>query len=273
MIAFLLALTARAEPEAEPEAEPQASSTEPAEPEVPAPPADVEQVIAQGVVVDWTRMELHVHTTSHGAAIQTFEAVEQLARRQVDAAIGQAAPKVRVTTSARVSDLLADARLGPSIEGRLTRWDVAEAVYGTSHKVELRAVLSLQELLKPWALQIARAGAAPPAEPSAPTGLVVDARGTGVEPAYALRLLGPTGTVLYAGELYEEEAVTVAPFLYVLDPAHPEAARAGDRPVLLRAVSASASDLTLDAAGAARVTELSDLLLGRAPVVVVLDVP
>lgn len=272
MIAWLVTTLASAEEPVAPSAPP-AAPEEPAVPEVARPPADVEQVIAQGVVVDWTRMELRVHTTTHGAAIQTFEAVEQLARRQIDAAIDQAAPKVRVTTSARVSDLLADPRLGAAVESRLTRWEVAEAVYGTSHKVELRAVLSLQELLKPWALQIARAGAAPPSEAEGPTGLIVDARGTGVEPAYALRLLGPDGAVLYGGELYEEEAVTVAPYLYVLDPAHPEAARAGDRPLLIRATSASASDLTLDGQGAARVAEMSDLLLGRTPVVVVLDVP
>jgi hypothetical protein len=229
------------------------------------------QPIAPGVFVNWTTLELRVQTSTFGSPVQSVQAVEQIARREVDAAILQAAPRVQVASTGRFAEVMAHPQVGPAVRSRLSRWEVSRATYGTSGRVDLEAVLSLQELLKPWSLQIARSGAAPPADPAAPTGLMVDARGTGLQPAYAPRLLGPDGSTLYAGELYEEEAVTLVPFVFVPDPSHPAAARAGGAPSIVRGVEASGSDLTLDAAGASRVRELGEVLLGRVPVVVVVD--
>jgi hypothetical protein len=233
--------------------------------------ADLVEVVGHGVTVDWTTLTLEVRAESRSAGAQSPEAVEQLARREVEAAVQQAVGSIRVTREAVVADLLADPDLGPAVRGRISRWEVDEAVYGTSGRVELHAVLSLQDLLKPWTLQIARAGAAPPPIAGAATGLVVDARGTGLDPVYALRLVAPDGQVLYAGELFEEQAVTVAPFRFVTDPAHPAAANAGDRPVVVRAVSATGADVGLDAVGAAQVLEAGEALLGRGDVIVVVD--
>jgi hypothetical protein len=251
-------------------------------PDVP----DLVEVISYGVEVDWTTLTIGVRAEANGARAQSVDAVEQLARRQIEAAIQQAVPAIRVTREAVVADLLADPDLGPAVRGRISRWEVDEAIYGTSGRVELHAVLSLQDLLKPWTLQIARAGAAPPPEVTPlggpapggaalgelrPTGLVVDARGTELEPVYALRLVAPDGQVLYAGELFEEQAVTVAPYRFVTDPAHPAAAGAGDRPVVVRAISARGADVGLDAIGALQVLEAGEALLGRGDVVVVVD--
>lgn len=243
----------------------------------PAPPSEVpnvEEVVGPGVRVDWSLLTLEVWTDTVGRPTQTLEAVEQLGRREVDVAFQQSVGRVRVTSSSLLGQLVADPRLGAAVQSRLPRWNVTEAVYGTSGRVSLSASLSLQDLLQPWTLQIAKAGSAPPVDPADPTGLLVDARGTGARPAFCPRLLDPDRRPLYAGELYEEQAVTLAPFLFVPDPAHPLAALAGASPVWVRAIEREGeSDLVVDAAGAARIAELSDTLLGRGRVVVVVDPP
>jgi hypothetical protein len=191
----------------------------------------VVEVVGHGVVIDWTTLRLEVTATAAGAGVQTIEAAEQMARRSVEAAFQQAVGGVRVTADARVDDLVADRDLGAALRSRVSRWEVETATYGTSGRVELHAVLSLQELLRPWALQIAVP--AEPARDSEWTGVVVDARGTGVRPAYTLRLVSPDGDVVYAGGLWEDHAVRIPPYRFVADPAHPAAAEAGSNPLLL----------------------------------------
>jgi hypothetical protein len=236
--------------------------------------ADVEEVVGAGVRVDWTHLTLDVWTDTLGRPTQNLEAVEQLGRREVDVAFQQSVGRVRVTSSALLAELATDPGLGAAVSARLPRWNVTEAVYGTSGRVTLSATLSLQDLLQPWATQIAKAGSAPPASPDGPTGLLVDARGTGARPAYCPRLLDPGERPLYAGELYEEQAVLLAPYVFVPDPVHPAAALAGAAPAWVRAVRrVGESDLVLDEAGAARVAELADSLLGRGQVVIVVDPP
>lgn len=238
-----------------------------------SPVDDVREPVAQGVHIDWTTLTLEVWSDTLGRPTQTLEAVEQLGRREIDVALQQSYGGVRVTSTALLRDLVADERLGAAVQSRLPRWTVTEAVYGSSGRVKLAASLSLQDLLQPWSTQIARAGSPPPA-PDGPTGLLVEARGTGARPAFCPRLLDPAGQPLYSGELYEEQAVTLAPYLFVSDPAHPAAALAGPAPVWVKATRREGeSDLVLDAEGAARVAELAESLLGRGRIVVVVDPP
>lgn len=240
--------------------------------------ADVVEVVGHGAEIDWTRLELEVTAQASGSAVQTVEAAEQLARRSVEAAFQQAVGAVHVTADARVADLVADSELGAAVRSRVSRWEVARATYGTSGAVELVATLSLQELLRPWALQIARPVASPlslrsmPPTGDEPTGLVVDARGTSLRPSYTLRLVSQDGRVLYAGELWEEQAVRIPPFRFVPDGAHPAAAGAGERPLMMVAESGSGSDLVLAPGDVEALGERErDLLLGRTTVIVVVD--
>lgn len=233
-------------------------------------PSDVIEVVGHGVQIDWTTLRMEVSAGSRGAGPEGIEGVEQMARRSVEAAYQQAVGSVRITADARVADLVADSELGAAVRSRISRWEVDVATYTTTGRVDLHAVLSLQDLLRPWALQIARAGA-PPAEAGRPTGLVIDARGTGLAPAYALRLVSDDGRVIYAGELWEERAVAIPPYRFVSDPAHPAAAEAGANPVMLVATSASGADLLLSRAGVQRLAEAGDGLLGRVTVIVVVD--
>lgn len=233
-------------------------------------PTDVIEVVGHGVQIDWTTLRLEVTAGARGAGPQANEATEQLARRSVEAAYQQAVGSVRVTADARVADLVADGGLGPAVRSRISRWEVDEATYTTTGRVDLHAVLSLQDLLRPWAIQIARSGV-PPSEIGGRTGIVVDARGTNLAPAYALRLVAPDGGVLYAGELWEAPAVSIPPYRFVSDPAHPAAAEAGANPVMLIATGSREADVFLSQSGVRQLSETGDGLLGRVTVIVVVD--
>jgi hypothetical protein len=240
--------------------------------------ADVIEVVGHGARIDWTRLELEVTAQASGSGAQSVEAAEQLARRSVEAAFQQAVGSVHVTSDARVADLVADSELGAAVRSRVSRWVVARATYGTSGSVELVATLSLQELLRPWAVQIARPLAAPlrllsmPPTGEEPTGLVIDARGTDLRPAYTLRLVSGDGRVLYAGELWEEQAVRIPPFRFVPDGAHPAVDGAGERPLLMVAESGRGTDLVLSPTDVDSLGERErDVLLGRTTVIVVVD--
>jgi hypothetical protein len=181
---------------------------------------------------------------------------------------------VRVTGDARAADLMADEGLGAAIRSRISRWEVDTATYAVSGTVRLSASLSLQELLRPWAMQIARPGVAalPEGQPrdDAFTGVVVDARGSGLAPSYSIRLVGPDGQVVYGGELWEEQAVTLPPYRFVGVAGHPAAASAGDRPLFLVGAGIRDGDLVLDEASRQRAQEAGDLF-GRTTVIVVVD--
>jgi len=237
------------------------------------PPAGpVLENLGHDVRVNWTTLSLEVEGVAWGTGAQTWQTVEDLARREIDAAVRQAVGSVPVTGGARVADLVADEALGEAIVSRIPRWEVTEATYGTSGRVALRATLSLQDLLKPWTLQIAAAADAGPPDPSWPTGLVVDARGLGAEPAYAPRLVDVDGRPLYAGELRKDRAVQMAPYVFVTDPSHPAAAVAGAHPLSVRATATRHSDLVIGAPEeASRILEIAGPVLSRGAVVVVTD--
>lgn len=219
---------------------------------------------------DWTRMVLRATASAGTHGTESTRAVEELARRSLQVGIEQGVSRIPVTSGLSFDSLLSGP-LGDALRSRLHRWEVTEAVYFASGKVRLTAELSLQDLLKPWTLsRIAEPG---PAMASTVTGLVVDARGSGARPAYAPTLWSHDGEVLYDGLLWEEEAVSKAPVVYVGDPAHPAAARAGETPLFVRAREARGPDLVLDAAETARFREQLQgaRVLGEGTVVVVID--
>ncbi len=235
-----------------------------------AGPDDLVQDLGEGVRVNWTSLQLEVSATARSPTTGSLEAVEQLARREIEAAVRHNVGGIQVTTHATMADLLADPAVADALGARTSRWVVREATYHTSGRVGLVAELSLQDALKPWALQIARSGEAPQA--SEWTGVLIDARGTGARPAYAPRLLDPRGTPVHGGELREAAAVTEAPYLFVTDPAHPAATRAGAHPLVVTAIAAEGADLTVSEAHAAGLLAVEALLQGGG-IVVVLDAP
>ncbi len=213
--------------------------------------------VGRGLLVDWSTLMVEVEAGSYRAGAQATKAVEQSARLAIDDRLQEGLGVVRVAPGVVVADLLDEGSMGKSLLSRRSRWRVSEATYAVSGKVDLRAQLSLQEFLKPYTLERAKPTPAH-AEEGERTGVVIDARGLGARPAFLPRLVGPDGAPLWDGELWDEDAVSAAPVVWVPDPAHPAAARAGERPLLVRATEASGAQITLPADAAAAFRSLLD---------------
>lgn len=222
-----------------------------------SPTDNLVEDVGRGLLVDWSTLVVEVDAGSYRAGAQATKAVEQSARLAIDDRLEDGLGVVRVANGVFVAELMEREDLGPSLEARRSRWRVAEATYTVSGKVDLHAQLSLQEFLKPYTLQRARPTPTS-GEPGAFTGVIVDARGLGVVPAYLPTFLGPDGATLWEGELWDEDAVGQAPVVWVVDPAHPAAVRAGEAPLMIRAASAAGSTLSLDPKGAAAFRALLD---------------
>ncbi len=241
--------------------------------QVPLDPPDLRENLGRGVSVNWTTLTLEVTRDGHGRGVgATRKAIEHDARDGLRQSVRVGADNVRVTSGIAVEDLLQDEVLSEAVSSRVSRWVVGEARYYNSGRIELVAELTLLDLLKPWNL----ANATPrPAEPRVPdlTGVVVDARGTGVTPAWAPRILSDGERLLWDGTVWDDVALGVAPVVWVADPSHPAVATAGDRPLVVRAERATGADLFLDPLDAARFrTAVADSeLLREGTVVVVAD--
>jgi len=234
-------------------------------------PDDLREPLAHGVVLNWTEGVVEVDAGSYRAGAQATKAVEQSARLAIDERIVEEVGGVKVTAEIRVDELLQSDELGAPLRSRRLRWRVVEAMYSVSGKVDLRAELSLQDFLKPYTLAIARPTPAVPEEGDY-SGVVIDARGTGARPVFAPAVVASDGRVLWNGELYDEDAVSVAPCRWVPDPAHPGAALAGEAPLLLRATGGSLGEVVLSDQASGRFRSVLDTtVIGRGRVVVVVD--
>lgn len=233
---------------------------------------DVVVEVGSGLAVNWTRMVLVATSTARAHGAEDVRAVEELARREVQIGMEQGAARVALATGLKLSGVFDDPRLGEALRSRLSRWEVVEAIYGASGQVGLTAELSLQDLFKPWTLHHVRHEPPSEREPRY-TGLVVDARGVDVELAWAPRLRAHDGALLYDGTLWEEEAVTEIPVVYIADPSHPSAVRCGAVPMTVRAERAEASDLFLSSQDSVRFRTalLGARILGEGTIVVVVD--
>lgn len=237
-----------------------------------AEPSDVVLEVASGVDVNWTRLVLVARASARSHGTEDIKAVEELARREIQLGMDQGARRLDVTTDHALGDLFEDREIGRALRSRVARWEVSEARYHASGKVELVAELALQDLFRPWSVSRVRTAAADPPAPRY-TGLVIDARGLSAKPGWSPRILAPDGAVLHEATLWEEAAVSLAPLIYVSDPAHPAAVRAGQEPLFVRAAEASGVDLVLSDEEAVRfASEMSGArVLGEGTVVVVID--
>lgn len=235
-------------------------------------PVDVRVEVASDVFVNWTELTVEMASSARGGGTESTRAVEELARRGADAGIRQGVGRVPVTSERTVGDLQQVPEFQGALDARIGRWRADQTVYQRSGQVVVHAELSLVDLLKPYSLATAHEPAQSPREPDY-TGVVIDARGTGLTPCWSPRVLSHREDVLYDGRLLESVAVDEAPVVYVSDPAHLGAARAGDKPIFLTAGEARGADLVLTPEDSQRFrTSLSGArLLGEGTVVVVVD--
>lgn len=252
---------------------------DPPAPPPPPKPHDVRVDVGGGVTVDWTNHLLAVTASASGGGVGgDRRTVEQNARFEAGPRLLGAMSSLEVDGMRRLSDLEADPALSSAIKARKDRWGVTETRYFSSGKVEIDAVASVQELLKPWTLSRARAApdwvAAGVDESKLPTGLSVDARGLGAAPVFAPSLVDPSGTILFDGSLWQTDASTRAPVTWVAGADHPSVPRiVGDRPLSVRAIEARPGTLVVSAADAERIRKevLDKRPIGSGAVVVVLD--
>lgn len=218
---------------------------------------DVREELSSGVYVNWTRLVLEVTAEARGYGVgANRRAVEQEARRLVGPGMLTGSAAVRVTGATTFAALEQNPAIGDALRSRVERWGVAEVRYYSSGSVSLSGELSLQELLKPWALSVAKPIPAEPPGADEATGLIVDARSVKFHPSYAPHLIAADGRVVYDAILWDEHAMIEAPVVYVGDATHPAIARAGDRPLHVTAIAAQGDDLVVSDADAARLAEV-----------------
>lgn len=244
------------------------------------PAALAEPVIEQlsSGQIDWTEQRLVVRAASEkgSGARSDMKAVEQAARSTLAPRIEAAAREVCLSGEDDAGDLMdgGDA-VSQVLSENLLRWRVSETRYYTSGRVELTAELELQPWLSPAVVGVAT-GREDPTLESQHTGVVIDARGTGLKPSFAPRVLDVAGEPIYsASSLSPEIAGQIAPAVWVTDPVDDAAAaRAGDAPLFIRAdgVNGERDILLAPRDGALlRVLATETDLLARGLVVVVLD--
>lgn len=240
--------------------------------QVPVTSQDFVEPLDEGSV-NWTTLEVVVERTAYGSGTGVGrKAIEQRGIDKVSAAISEIAPQVALMPGTTMGSLLEDPALAAPIRSRLSRWDVAETTYYASGKIEVKGALALQQVLKPWTLREAVPHVPREREP-VHTGLIVDARGAGATPCFVPILEGAQGTLLWEVRGWTDTSLEVAPAIYVSDPAHPAAVRAGNNPFIAVAQSATQCRIALSAEDTLRFrTAMAGArILGEGTVVFVLD--
>lgn len=237
-----------------------------------AAPADIRTELGPDVVMNWTKLQVEARAEAVGGGTESSQALEELAHRDADAALRLAVPRIPVAGERTVSDLQRVPEFGPALQSRLSLWNTAETRYFASGRIEITAQLSVQAFLKPFTLATARPRPAPNPQPKY-TGLVIDCRGVELTPSWAPQVRASSGQVLFESGVWEEHAVDLAPVIFVPDPAHPAASRAGTAPVFLACGAAEGTQITLGEADSLRFrTSLVDAhILGEGKIVVVVD--
>ena len=189
---------------------------------------------------------------------------------------------IQVSAGKTVGDALSADEVKAKVEGVIRGYKVVGKRYFSDGGVELDVEVPLAAITAAVldATKPADAETAPKDEAAVAlntegakknTGLVVDARGLGVKPALAPRLLGPDGKALYGAEALSAEArqtSAVAAYMAGLDQAK-KSVLVGDKPLVLKADKADGSDLVLSAEAVKQLAAINNAFLAEGRVVIV----
>lgn len=229
--------------------------------------------------VNWTTLDLCTDASeaNSSGSMAGYEALEGRARAEIGPAMLTLAREVQLDATHTTGDLLSSTEaIADKVDANVSLWEVTEARYYTSGRVDVEVCLPIQAWLRPE-LSLIATGADRSSPPDVPiTGLIVDARGLKLDPAINPEILDPAGAVLYSAASMTSFAASQRPIvIYVRDPADPAAVRrAGEQPVIVPAVGVrDRVNLTLDAAGAAALEKARDSagFLAQGTVVIVMD--
>jgi hypothetical protein len=180
---------------------------------------------------------------------------------------------IRITADKTVGEAMARDEVKGRVEGVVKGYRIVKKRYYSDQGVEMDVEVPLAGI----AQAVAGPSEGPPAgDPSRPggsraTGVVIDARGLGLQPALAPRLLDESGKVLYSADsLSDATRKESAPARYfkTLELAT-KAAPMGTSPLLIKASKAKGSDLVLGAADARQLADLPPAVLAEGRVGIV----
>ena len=205
----------------------------------------IREELAYGTWLDWTHQVLEVNVVHRHQTSEGQRQAELAAIQDMDVALRMGAKRIRIQEGRTV----AEDPTSEALLGRLTRRAVVEARYGREGSIGLTAELPLSVLLGPWTLSRTGSQSLDVQADGYFTGVVLDARGLRANPAWAPRVLGSGGEVLYGEEWADSGELVSTPAVYVPDPTHPEAQRAGDNPLILLVEAVRGVDLRLSDVG------------------------
>jgi hypothetical protein len=259
--------------------------------------------LGDGVVLDWTSMVLEVRAWQDDPLARTDnKPAEAEAMRQVDAQVRAMLGQLPVRRGVRLEDVR-----GPESALAGDPWGVVETRYYTGGPVEVLGRSEILPLVAAW--QHARSvesppmrgkgatqGAVPaavlaalndagrgkkgearptppvPEPPKPPTGVVLDVRGTAVQPVMAPRILDAGGAVLFDSVMWKDVAYSKSPVTWVGNPAASEAAIAGERPIFAMGRASPEGEIVVDEPAASQLRGVAgERFLGAGCVVVVVD--
>ncbi len=181
---------------------------------------------------------------------------------------------VSVDGTRKVSDLMEKDEVRTRVEGLVRGYKIVNKRYFSDSGVEVEIEVPLAllaDVVDPDATQVLAVGK-PEGAPGT-TGLVIDARGLKVTPSLLPRLLDEAGKPLYSIDSLSSDArkqSAVAAYVQSLDDAN-KSMKAGEKPLVLKATSATGADLQLAADDAKKLAALNTAFLADGKVVIVLN--
>lgn len=179
---------------------------------------------------------------------------------------------VSVDGTRKMGDLMEKDDVRARVEGMVRGYKVVAKRYFSDGGVEVDIEVPLAlltDVVDPDPTPVAVAGKTD--GDASNTGLVIDARGLGLKPALSPRVLDEAGKAVYSVDSLSAEArksAGVAAYVQSLDEAQ-KSLKAGDKPVVFKAVKATGSDLQLAPEDAKKLASLNTGFLAAGKVVIV----
>jgi hypothetical protein len=182
---------------------------------------------------------------------------------------------VAVDGTRKVGDLVEKDEVRARVEGVVRGYKIVNKRYFSDNGVEVEVevpLAALTDVVDPDPTPVPPPVGSPQGEKGA-TGLVIDARGLKVLPALMPRVLDDAGKPLYTIDSLSAEARKasgVASYVQSLEEAS-RSMRAGDKPLVLKAVRGAGADVQLGAEEAQRLARVNTSFLADGKVIIVLN--